>query len=109
MLSSEEALRASGIAWTTLRPCAFMSNALRWIPQLRAHEVIRVPFGDVATAAIDPYDIAASPRSRSPRTGITAGRTASPAPNRCSPPIRFGCRGATCGSNRNPANGLTPR
>jgi len=58
MLSSEEARRASGVAWTILRPCAFMSKALRWIPQLRAGEVIGVPFGDVAAAAIDPYDIA---------------------------------------------------
>jgi uncharacterized protein YbjT (DUF2867 family) len=53
----EEALRASGIAWTILRPCAFMSGALGWIPHLREGEVVRVPFGDVAAAAIDPHDI----------------------------------------------------
>jgi uncharacterized protein YbjT (DUF2867 family) len=58
MIGSEEAVRASGVAWTILRPCAFMSNALRWVPQLRAGDVVTVPFAGVANAVIDPYDIA---------------------------------------------------
>jgi uncharacterized protein YbjT (DUF2867 family) len=58
MISSEEAVRASRIAWTILRPCAFMSNAFRWIGQLRSSDVITLPFADVANAVIDPYDIA---------------------------------------------------
>lgn len=58
MLESEEAIRASGVAWTILRPYAFMSNALRWLPQLRAGDVVTAPFADVANAVIDPYDIA---------------------------------------------------
>lgn len=58
MLDSEEVTRASGVAWTILRPCAFMSNALRWLPQLRAGDVVTVPFADVANAVIDPHDIA---------------------------------------------------
>jgi uncharacterized protein YbjT (DUF2867 family) len=57
MLESEEAVRASGLAWTILRPCAFMSNALRWLPQLRVGDVVRAPFAEVANAVIDPYDI----------------------------------------------------
>jgi uncharacterized protein YbjT (DUF2867 family) len=57
-IGSEEAVRASGIAWTILRPCAFMSNALRWVQQLRSGDVVTVPFADVANAVIDPYDIA---------------------------------------------------
>jgi uncharacterized protein YbjT (DUF2867 family) len=57
MLASEERVRTSGLAWTILRPYAFMSNALRWAPQLRADDVVRVPFADVANAVIDPYDI----------------------------------------------------
>jgi uncharacterized protein YbjT (DUF2867 family) len=36
MIRSESAVRESGLAWTILRPNAFMSNALRWLPQLRA-------------------------------------------------------------------------
>ncbi|MCP2345879.1 NAD(P)H-binding protein [Nonomuraea roseoviolacea] len=59
MTLSERALRASGLPWTILRPRSFMSNALRWLPQVRAGDVVRVPFADVRTAAIDPYDIAA--------------------------------------------------
>jgi len=47
------------VAWTVLRPSGFMSNALRWLPQLRAGDVVRAPFGDAAIAAIDPRDIAA--------------------------------------------------
>ncbi|MFF7366536.1 SDR family oxidoreductase [Streptomyces tricolor] len=41
MIGSETAVRESGLAWTFLRPNAFMSNALRWLPQLRAGDVVR--------------------------------------------------------------------
>ncbi len=56
---SEAAVRESGVPWTFLRPSSFMSNALRWIPQLRDGDVVREPFGDVRVAAVDPHDIAA--------------------------------------------------
>lgn len=59
MIDSEQAVLDSGIAWTFVRPRAFMSNALRWLPQLREGDEVRVPFADVRAAAIDPYDIAA--------------------------------------------------
>jgi uncharacterized protein YbjT (DUF2867 family) len=36
-----------------------MSNALRWLPQLRAGDVVADAFGDVPIASVDPYDIAA--------------------------------------------------
>jgi uncharacterized protein YbjT (DUF2867 family) len=58
-VESEEAVRRSGVAWTILRPSGFMSNALRWLPQLRAGDVVRAPFAEVPVAAIDPFDIAA--------------------------------------------------
>jgi uncharacterized protein YbjT (DUF2867 family) len=57
--ASEAAVRDSGLAWTFLRPQSFMSNALRWVEQLRAGDFVREAFGDVAVAAIDPADIAA--------------------------------------------------
>ena len=57
--ASEDALRASPLSWTILRPSGFASNALRWLPQLRAGDVVRVPFADVPIAAIDPEDLAA--------------------------------------------------
>ena len=56
---SEQAVRDSGIAWTFLQPNSFMSNTLQWVPQLKAGDVVRAPFGDVRVATIDPYDIAA--------------------------------------------------
>jgi uncharacterized protein YbjT (DUF2867 family) len=58
MLDSEEAVRGSGLAWTILRPFAFMSNAMRWLPQLRAGDLIKLPFAEIANAVIDPHDIA---------------------------------------------------
>ncbi|MFD7300836.1 NAD(P)H-binding protein [Streptomyces pharetrae] len=59
MIRSETAVRESGLAWTFLRPNAFMSNALRWLPQLRQGDVVKDAFGDVPIASVDPYDIAA--------------------------------------------------
>jgi uncharacterized protein YbjT (DUF2867 family) len=57
--TSEAAVRDSGVPFTILRPSGFMSNALRWLPQLRRGDVVRVPFASVPIAAIDPHDIAA--------------------------------------------------
>jgi uncharacterized protein YbjT (DUF2867 family) len=56
---SERAVEASGRAWTMLQPNAFMSNALRWKPQLAAGDVVRAPFAEVAIACVDPADIGA--------------------------------------------------
>lgn len=58
-VEAERTLRASGLAWTVLRPSGFHSNALRWRPQLAVGEVIRGPWPDVPIASIDPADIAA--------------------------------------------------
>jgi uncharacterized protein YbjT (DUF2867 family) len=58
-LESEDTVRASGLGWTLLRPNAFMSNALRWLPELGRGDVVREPFGDVALSVTDPADIAA--------------------------------------------------
>jgi uncharacterized protein YbjT (DUF2867 family) len=59
MAMSEQAARESGLAWTILRPAMFMTNAFQWLPQLRAGDVVRAPFGPVRTAVTDPADIAA--------------------------------------------------
>ena len=40
---SETAVRESGVPWTILRPSGFLSNALQWVPQLRAGDVVRAP------------------------------------------------------------------
>jgi uncharacterized protein YbjT (DUF2867 family) len=59
MMDSEDALKASGLQWTILRPHAFFSNALRWLPQLRDGDVIRESFPEAVSSAIDPADIGA--------------------------------------------------
>jgi uncharacterized protein YbjT (DUF2867 family) len=59
MIESETAVRESGLAWTMIRSFGFMSNALQWVPQLRAGDLVRAPFAEVPVAVIDPYDIAA--------------------------------------------------
>ncbi|WP_329269551.1 NAD(P)H-binding protein [Streptomyces sp. NBC_01451] len=55
---NERLLHASGLSWTLLRPRAFMSNTLGWARSIRAEGVVRSANGSVATAAIDPRDIA---------------------------------------------------
>jgi uncharacterized protein YbjT (DUF2867 family) len=58
-IRSERAMEQSGIPVALLRPNSFMSNALRWLPQIRSGSAIREPFADVAIATNDPRDIAA--------------------------------------------------
>ncbi len=58
-LAGERAVAASGMAWTVLRPGAFMSNALMWAPTIKTQDAIYAPFAQAKTAAIDPADIAA--------------------------------------------------
>ena len=75
MIRSEDAVRESGVPFTILRPFGFMSNALRWRDQLRAGDVVREPFADVAVADGRP----GRPRRRwrRPRCSRTATRGAS--------------------------------
>ncbi|MFF0269713.1 NAD(P)H-binding protein [Kribbella sp. NPDC004536] len=56
--ATEEAVRASGLEWTFLRPNSFMSNTLRWLDQLRTGDEVRVQFPDVPVSTIHPRDIA---------------------------------------------------
>jgi uncharacterized protein YbjT (DUF2867 family) len=73
---SEAAVHDSGVTGTILRPSGFHSNALRWLPQLRAGNVIREAFADVPVASIDPLDIAAVAALALTRpAGRTAGQT----------------------------------
>jgi uncharacterized protein YbjT (DUF2867 family) len=57
--TAEAAVTGSGLGFTVLRPSGFASNALRWLPQLRAGDAVRTPFADAPIAVIDPADIAA--------------------------------------------------
>ncbi len=55
----EEAVRASGLKWTVLRPAGFASNAFQWAESVRTRRELAAPFGEVALPVIDPEDIAA--------------------------------------------------
>jgi uncharacterized protein YbjT (DUF2867 family) len=59
MLQAEADAKSSGLTWTIIRPYAFMSNTLQWIPQLKAGDVVTAPFAEVRQAVTDPSDIAA--------------------------------------------------
>ncbi|MGN9755534.1 NAD(P)H-binding protein [Streptomyces sp. SD31] len=54
----EDAVKASGLEWTVLRPGGFHSNALQWADLIRTRREVAAPFGDVALPTIDPADIA---------------------------------------------------
>ncbi|MFI6345302.1 NAD(P)H-binding protein [Streptomyces sp. NPDC050560] len=56
--ANEDALRASGLGWTLLRPRAFMTNTLGWARSVREEGVVRAPFPDSANACVDPRDVA---------------------------------------------------
>ncbi|RDI65928.1 NAD(P)H-binding protein [Nocardia pseudobrasiliensis] len=70
----EEAVAASGLPWTLLRPAGFASNALQWAESVRAQRFIAAPFADVALPVVDPADIAAV-AARVLREAGHAGRT----------------------------------
>ena len=54
----EDAVKASGVQWTMLRPGAFHSNALQWADTVRTRREVAAPFGDTALPSVDPADIA---------------------------------------------------
>jgi len=59
-LPVEQAVEASGLAWTHLRPGDFASNTLRlWGPMIRADRVVRYANPDAPGLAIHEADIAA--------------------------------------------------
>ena len=56
----EEALRASGMQWTLVKPAEFMANALAdWRETIRAEGVVREFYGDALSARVHEGDIAA--------------------------------------------------
>ncbi len=55
----EELIRASGLAWTFLRPTMFMSTALDWAKTIRQEGVFYFPGGEGKVPAVDPWDVAA--------------------------------------------------
>ncbi len=54
----EDMVRATGLAWTFVRPAGFMSNALAWADAIKTERVVRASTGDGKVAMIHPADIA---------------------------------------------------
>ncbi|MGW6199404.1 NAD(P)H-binding protein [Kribbella sp. NPDC055110] len=54
----EDAVTASGLEWTILRPGNFASNAFAWADSIRTQRAFAAPFADIALPAVDPQDIA---------------------------------------------------
>ncbi|MFE9792857.1 NAD(P)H-binding protein [Streptomyces goshikiensis] len=61
-LAVERLLKASGMAWTILRPTQFASNTLMWAASIREHETVRAPYAETALPTIHPADIASVAR-----------------------------------------------
>ncbi len=57
--AKELAVEESGMAWTFLRPGAFMSNALQWVGSIKSRGRVFNPNADGKLAPISPHDIAA--------------------------------------------------
>lgn len=55
---AEQALVASGLDWTILRPNGFMTHVLGWAASVRTEGVVRGPVADLAEAVVDPADVA---------------------------------------------------
>jgi uncharacterized protein YbjT (DUF2867 family) len=55
----EQLIRDSGIPGTFLRPTGFMTNAVDWLPTIRAGGYVMDPISPGRAAPIDPADIAA--------------------------------------------------
>ena len=58
-LDVEQAVVASGLGWTHLRPGMFMTNTLQWAPSIRGTGVVRQPYPDATAAPVHEADIAA--------------------------------------------------
>ena len=55
----EAGMRASGVAWTFVRPGSFMTNCLGWAPSIKAQGVVFSATADGRLASIDTDDVAA--------------------------------------------------
>jgi uncharacterized protein YbjT (DUF2867 family) len=94
---TENAVRESGVAWTFLQPNSLMTNTFRWLPQLRAGDVVRLPFADVPLATIDPDDIAAVAVKALTTNGLEGRSLRLSGPESLYPPDQVGILGYVLG------------
>lgn len=55
----EEAIEASGLEWTFVRPTVFMANDLAWVPAIRGRRPVELAHPDAAMSPIAEHDVAA--------------------------------------------------
>ncbi|MFC9028288.1 NAD(P)H-binding protein [Streptomyces arboris] len=96
-LTVEDLLKASGMAWTILRPTQFASNALWWADAIRAHETVRVPYADIGLPTIHPADIASVSRLALTESGHRERTYALTGPERITPRQQAGAIAAVLG------------
>jgi uncharacterized protein YbjT (DUF2867 family) len=58
--AAEDAVKATGIAWTVLRCGGFATNTLGWADSIRADGVVRSAYGQAAMALMAEQDVAAA-------------------------------------------------
>ena len=82
---AEASITGSGCGWTILRGGQFMSNTLRWAPDIKARREVRPYVPNVGTAIVHPGDIAAvaaqaltDPRHRGRTYGLTGATQLTP-------------------------------
>ncbi|WP_415959870.1 NAD(P)H-binding protein [Streptomyces sp. 021-4] len=96
-LTVEDLLKASGMAWTILRPTQFASNALWWADAIRAHGTVRVPYADVGLPTVHPADIASVSRLALTESGHRERTYALTGPERITPRQQAGAIAAALG------------
>jgi uncharacterized protein YbjT (DUF2867 family) len=57
--ATEQAVAASDLEWTAVRPGEFMANTLEWADDIRSSGLVRAPWGDAPSLMVHEADIAA--------------------------------------------------
>jgi uncharacterized protein YbjT (DUF2867 family) len=87
----ERAIEAGGFDWTFLRPGQFMNNTLDWAPAIKAHGVVRAPYGGAVQTPIDLGDIAAVARVVLLTEEFTGQKLTMSGPEGITPPEQVAC------------------
>jgi uncharacterized protein YbjT (DUF2867 family) len=93
----EVAVRASGLAWTILRPTTFASNSLSWAGAIRSGTPVSNMFGAGAQGVVDPADVAAVAVAALTGDGHFARTYTLTGPDLLSVPDQVGLLGAVLG------------
>ncbi len=84
--AGEDALKATDLPWTMLRPGNFASNSLRWVGSIRAQGSVFLPHDSQRSSVIDPRDIAAVAVAALNPAGSPISASSRPRPRTRTPP-----------------------